>query len=182
MSIEDPTPDPEDDPTPDPKPEPGPKDDWTPPSKADWDNIQRRAREAETERKRLADEKAARERKEAEDKGEFEKLAKEAEERATKAEARAERVERETRVSKIASRLRFRDADDVLHHLSEADTADDSSVEKALKKLAEAKPYLITDADKRPQRDLGSGDRETDDDTELSGTARLARAYAQNNP
>lgn len=154
-------------------------DKYVPPTREEWENQQRKAREFEANAKKLADEKAERERKEAEAKGEHEKIAQQEKERADAAEAKATRMEQERRVEKVATRLRFRNPDDVMHHLSDEDLGDDSKVEKALKKLAEARKYLLIDGEKSRTRDA-NGDGPADPDSpEGVGVTRLSRAYAK---
>lgn len=151
---------------------------FTPPTKAEWDNIQRERREAREEADRLKREKDERERKEAEDAGNYQTIAEQEKARADAAEARALKVERETRVSRIATRLKFKDPADVLHRLSDNVLDDDSKVEKSLKDIAKAKPYLVEDAEKPRQRDLGGGDGGGAGDVQVTGPDRLSRAYA----
>lgn len=163
---------------------------WTPPSREDYDNLQRKAREAESERKRLADAAAERERKEAEERGEHQKIADQEKARADAAEAKATKLENERRVERIAGRLKFRDPSDVMHRLQDADLETDAKIEKALKDIAKAKPYLVSGGGTN-QGDLGgdgggegggsggegngSGGGEGDP---VAGVSRLSRAYA----
>jgi hypothetical protein len=183
--AEDPPADPpKDDP---PKDDPPKNDDeWTPPSKEEWDNAQRKAREAETERKRLADEKAERERKKAEDEGEFKSLYEQekAEREREKAErerkdAEIERERREAKAERIATRLKFRDPSDVIGKLTDADLETEAKTEKALTKIADQKKYLLVDGEKRTTRDADGEENEgTPSGGKSFGESRLSKAFA----
>ena len=104
------------------------------------------------------------------DSGDWEKVAKEREaeladatERATKAEESATKTtgeldefQREVRVTRIASKLSFRDPADAIALLSRDDTGDDKATERALRKLADDKDYLV-DQRKATGRAFGAG-------------------------
>jgi hypothetical protein len=72
---------------------------------------------------------------------EAEKAAREAAE--AKADARVEELERNTTATTVASRLKFNDPADALLHLPANTSNDEASIEKALKKVAEEKAYLV---------------------------------------
>jgi hypothetical protein len=154
-------------------------------SKKDWDGLQQRNRETAAELKKLTDAQAERERKEAEEKGEHEKIAKqerEAREKAekekadTEAELTTER--RQNRGHRIAGRLGFKDTGDAIKLLDDPEVLDDDSkAEKALKDLAKSKPHLVTGSGDRKQRDLGGGDGGGTNGADVTGPARLAKAY-----
>lgn len=145
-------------------------------TKAEWDNLQRQLRESTTTAQKLQKEKEERERKDAEARGEHEKLAQQERERAEKAERELAQERNERRVTTIATRLRFRDPTDVIGRLSDADLTDEASIERKLKAIAKEKPYLVTDAEKPRQRDIGNGDGGGGDQA-IAGTSRMARAY-----
>lgn len=103
----------------------------------------KRARTAEREAKKQRE----RERREA---GQHDEIIAEKEEEAAAAAARAEAAEyqleqfqRRTRINAMASSLGFRDPEDAAHFLDEDETDDDRSTERALKRLAREKPYLV---------------------------------------
>lgn len=161
-------------------------DGYSPPSKAEWDNVQRQNRENAEALKKLTDAEAERQRKADEEAGNHAAIAqreKEARETAERErdEARAEsqKLGRTQRVERIAARLKFRDPADVQHHLSDDVLDDDSKVEKALKDVAKAKPYLVIDGEAQRQSDLnGDGDGDGGSaSSQVSGTKRLAKAY-----
>jgi colicin import membrane protein len=175
-------------PAPAPTP-PAPGGTYTPPDEQAWSNTQRQLREATEERDRLKSEQEERERKAAEEAGNHQQLyeaekkkREEAERKATEAEqARVEEQQR-IRVERIATRLKFRDPEDVLHRLSDDDRSSDEKVEKALKKLADEKSYLIEGAGNRNQGGAGGGgggaggSSEANAD-EVFGETRLSKAY-----
>lgn len=112
------------------------------------------------QRKREKDEKDAKTKK-AQEEGKHEELASEAQ--AEKDEAEKERDEarketddlkREIRTRDAATLLNFRDPADAMRFLTAEDTETDESVNKALKKLGEAKPYLLND---RPRSGRAGG-------------------------
>lgn len=168
----------------------GSGDGWTPPSKAEWDNLQRQQRETAANLKKITDAEAERQRKADEEAGNFKDIAAREKARAEAAEKKADDLAaerqtevRERRVERIAARLKFRDAGDVLHRISAENLDDDSKVEKALKDLAKEKPYLVTDGEKPKTRDLGGGDGGDGGSGgqgggEATGVDRLSRAYA----
>lgn len=93
-----------------------------------------------------------RKRKEAEEQGKWEQIARSLEEErdaalAGEQEAREElrAFQREVRVTRIATRLGFRDPDDALRFLADGEADDDNQCERALKRIASEKPYLIAD-------------------------------------
>lgn len=145
-------------------------------TKAEHDNLQRQAREA----RKLADEKKARERKEAEDKGEHEKLAQQEKDRADKAEADLRDERRENRGHRIAGRLKFKDTGDAVTLLKAKNAEaldDDSATEKALKAILKEKPHYAEDGGRQRQGNVGGDGGGKDDDEKVSGPGRMARAY-----
>lgn len=167
---------------------------WTPPTKAEWDNAQRQRREAEDRAKKLADDETERQRKADEEAGNHKAIADREREAREKAERERDelkqqndrdreerdREKRDGSVTKIATRLKFRDADDVLHRLSDEDKSIDSNAEKALKALAKEKPYLLTDGEVPRQRELSNGDEPEGGSStpQRTGVDRMADAYA----
>lgn len=126
----------------DPDPEPDPSDD----DRRDrgMARLRREKQEAEARAKAAEDELAARQRKEAEDQGEWEKLAKQYE--TERDEARTDLVElrAQIQVERIARRRKFRNADEALALLpGDLDRSDEDAVDKALETLAENRPHLI---------------------------------------
>lgn len=82
--------------------------------------------------------------------GRWEELAEERQAEAEEAKAEAEaaqyrldQFQRNLRVQGAATRLGFKDPGDAIRFLDDADTDDDAKTERALKKLAEQKPYLV---------------------------------------
>lgn len=146
-------------------------------TKAEHDNLQRRLREATEASETAKREKEERERKDAEARGEHEKIAAEEREKREKVEAELAQERNERRVSTIATRLRFRDPTDVASLLKDADLVDEAAIERRLKAIAKAKPYLVTDAEKPKQRDVTGGDGATNGEPGIAGTSRMARAY-----
>lgn len=101
------------------------------------------ARAAQREAKKARD----RERKEA---GQYDEILAEKEEEVAAAAARAEAAEyqleqtlRRQRIAAAANRVGFKDVEDAIRFLDEDDTEDDVQTERALKRLAREKPYLI---------------------------------------
>lgn len=118
-----------------------------------WDEFNRLRREqadtAKAARLAQKDAKKARdrERKEA---GQYDEILAEKDEEVSAAGARAEAAEyqldqfqRRTLINSTAQRLHFKDPQDAVRFLDEDDTDDEVSTERALKRLAREKPYLI---------------------------------------
>lgn len=119
-------------------------------SNADLAAAQRAAREA----KKSARDQAA---QAAQDSGNWEQVAKsregeitdlreqlgEATDARTAAEYALDQYQRKVRVATVASKLQFRDPADAIAMLNDDDSSDDKSVERALRKLIENKPYLV---------------------------------------
>lgn len=118
-----------------------------------WDEHNRLKREAAeaSKRSRAAEREAKKQRQRAQkESGQYDEILSEkdeevaaAAERAEAAEYALEKFQRDSRVSKIAGRLGFRDPSDALAMLNEDDVEDDNSTERALKRLAREKPYLV---------------------------------------
>jgi hypothetical protein len=94
--------------------------------------------------------------------GQYRQLAEDREKERDEAIARSEEIEKEKdsfirsiRVRDAATRLGFRDASDAIRFLEEVDTENDSSVDRALKKLGEERPYLL--AERRPSGRSANG-------------------------
>lgn len=107
------------------------------------------AKARDEKRKAEAAAKKERERVAAEE-GRFSEVIEEREREAQEAAARAEAAEfeldqfqRQIRVSNIANKLGFKDPSDAFRFLSDDDTGDDDTAERALKRLADSKDYLI---------------------------------------
>lgn len=161
----DPAPDPKPDPAPDPKPDPDPdpKPDPTPAGKkvvdeGEYHRLQRIASEkaeADRKRKREEDEAAGRHAEvveSVEQERETEKSARET------VEAEKAELELNITVRDVASRLKFIDAADARLHLPENTPNDPKEVERALKKVAEEKSYLIGGQGSRTGAPGGGGD------------------------
>lgn len=171
FGAETPNPDPEPDPDPDPQPDydadadmdygPGPEpdddDEFVRMPTAEASALRREVAEARKARKQIEESaKRDRERQRAEQ-GQWQELAEERQREIDEAHARAESAEytleqfqRNLRVSGIANRLGFRDPQDAIRFLDDDDTDTDDKAEKALKRLAESKDYLV-------ERRRGSG-------------------------
>jgi hypothetical protein len=63
--------------------------------------------------------------------------------RAEAAEYQLEQFQRTQRISSIANRLGFKDSEDAVRFLDDDDSDDDVTAERALKRLAREKPYLV---------------------------------------
>lgn len=77
--------------------------------------------------------------------------------RAVKAEEDLDTLRREIRVTGIASKLSFRDPADAMKMLSVDATGDDKTAERALRKLAEEKSYLVDERKARGRSMNGGG-------------------------
>jgi hypothetical protein len=138
-------------------PDPDPDNEFVRMSRKEAEALRREV--AETRRAKSKAEREARaerERQQAEQ-GRWEELAsdrmrevEEANARAEAAEYNLDRFQRELRVNSIATRLGFKDPADAIRFLDDDDTGDDAIAERALKKLAEQKEYLV-------ERRRGSG-------------------------
>lgn len=130
----------------------------------------------ETERLRKENAKYKREARQREDKekqeekdkkaaeGKHEQLAKEAQEEKEEeekkrkaAEYELEQTKREIRTRDAATALNFRDPGDAILFLNEDDTESPESVSRALKKLADKKPYLLNDRPRSGRGGSGGG-------------------------
>lgn len=164
--------------------DPAPEDDPDPPSESDPEGtleIEQRYKDqireyqgklarAEAAAAQAKKDAAEARRSKAQQTGNWEQVAKEREselkdavERADSAEARAvtaeqnlDNFQREVRVTRIAGRFGFHDPRDALAQLSDEDTGDDKTCERALRKLAQDKPYLV-DPRRARGRAMGSG-------------------------
>jgi hypothetical protein len=112
---------------------------------------QETARLKREQRKRDAKDKQDKEAK-AREEGKHDEIAKEREEERDAEKAKREAAEfaldqreRDIRTRDAASNLNFREPEDAIRFLSDDDTETDDKVSKALKKLAEKKPYLLND-------------------------------------
>lgn len=131
--------------------------------------LNRLRRELATARKAEKDRK----RKEAHEAGDHDEIVRAAEEERDEAvrerdEVRQELVtsQREATVTKVAARLKFRDAADALQNLPAdlPDDADAAAIERALKKVAKDKDYLIDGQGTRTGAPAGGGDPPTPKD------------------
>lgn len=112
--------------------------------------LRREAAEA-SKRSRAAEREARKSReRERREQGQYDEILAEKDEEVAGAAARAEAAEyqlgefqRRIRISAAANRIGFKDAEDAVRFLDEDDTEDDVSTERALKRLAREKPYLI---------------------------------------
>lgn len=119
-------------------------------SRRDYNRMRQIAKEHDAlEARRRKDEKDRKE-KEQREQGRFEEMLKEKDdERATtEAERDEARLElynhkRTLRVEKAAKLLGFKDPDDAIRFITEEDSEDDAATERALRKLAKRKPYLV---------------------------------------
>lgn len=107
------------------------------------------AEAAKARRKAERDAKKARER-ERKEAGQYDEILAEKDEEVAAAAARAEAAEyqleqfqRRNRITAAATRLGFKDPEDAIRFLDEDETDDDVSTERALKRLAREKRYLI---------------------------------------
>jgi hypothetical protein len=185
-----PAPTPEPAPTPTPATPPPPP--TTPPAQdaAELAKAQARIAEleaAETERQRKADVEAGnhaaiaeRERKAREA---AEARAKEAEDKLAETTTATERARLVTAAEKVATRLNFRDPEDVIGKLTDEQLATTASVEKRLKEIAAEKPYLTKGGGNPAQGDVTGDDPAGGGggggNTGQIGPGRLSKAYAE---
>lgn len=126
-----------------PDPDPDPDPDPTPDSAA-FARLRREKQEAERQAKEARDALAAKERAEAEQAGEWEKLAKTYEQERDEARQELADLRTQITVEKLATTLHFRNADEAIALLpSNLDRSDDDRVRAALTTLAENRPHLI---------------------------------------
>jgi hypothetical protein len=119
-------------------------------SRGDYERLRQVAREHDAAQKKAAKDEAARKRKQQQEEGRFEEMMREeAESRAAiEAERDQARTElaterRQRAVESVAKRLGFKDAEDANAFLSPDDAEDEISIERALKRIAKKKPYLV---------------------------------------
>jgi hypothetical protein len=118
--------------------------------KNEYNRLKReQAEAAKARRKAERDAKKARER-ERKEAGQYDEILAEKDEEVSAAAARAEAAEyqleqfqRRHRITAAATRLGFKDPEDAIRFLDEDDTDDDVMTERALKRLAREKRYLI---------------------------------------
>lgn len=133
-----------------------------------------------------------RKRKEAEEAGRHEEVSKELEAEREAEKTRRENLERSITVRDVATRLKFTDPADALHFLPDDIANDESAIERALKKVAEEKPYLIggqgnrTGApgggnDPTPPADIDDQIREAEKEGDTAKSIRLKRVKAAQN-
>lgn len=193
----DPKPDPAPDPKPDPAPDPKPDPDPAPPAgkvqvdENELNRLKRIAAEADKAEK-------ARKRKEEEEAGRHSEVVKTVEEeretekkRADEKEAEIESLKRSITVKDVAARLKFNDPADALLHLPADTPNDEKSIEKALKKVAEEKKYLVGGPGSRTGAPGGGGEppapndidaeiRKAEEDGDVAKSTQLKRQkYAQ---
>lgn len=152
---EDPIDDPEDDPVDDPDDDPDADIEQV--SRAELNRLKRIAAEAEKKAKQAEREERKRRERARAEAGQFQELLDERDEHAREIEAERdearyelENYKREVRVTKIAQRLNYRDPSDAARFLTDDETEDDASTERALKRLAKEKSYLV-----EPRRSSG---------------------------
>jgi len=145
----DPKPDPAPDPKPDPAPDPKPDPDPSPPAgktlvdENEFNRLKRIAAEkdaADKKRKREEDEAAGKHNEVVsglESERDTEKSERE------RVEGEKADLERSITVRDVANRLKFNDPADALLHLPADTTNDEKAIEKALKKVADEKKYLV---------------------------------------
>ncbi len=120
-------------------------------SKAELDALRRKVAEGEKAKRKAETETKQREEQRQREQGEYQKLAETKEREAVEAQSRLARLERDQRVARIATRLKFRDPQDVVDRLTNDEAEDDSLAEEALTRIAKAKPYLVDKQPDRPQ-------------------------------
>jgi len=120
-------------------------------SKAELDALRRKVAEGEKAKRKAETETKQREEQRQREQGEYQKLAETKEREAAEAQNRLARLERDQRVARIATRLKFRDPQDVVDRLTTDEAEDDSLAEEALARIAKAKPYLVDKQPDRPQ-------------------------------
>lgn len=120
--------------------------------RSEYERLRRIAREQEVaEKKREKDEKKEQEKRRREQ-GQFDELLKEKDEQIVTIEAERDEAKfqldsfkRQVRVTEAAKRLGFKDPEDAFRYLSDEDTEDDSTTERALKALSKRKAYLVNE-------------------------------------
>lgn len=142
--------------------------------------MRRKASEAEKRAAAAERKLAAQERSKAEEEGRWKELAEAAERERDDLKASLERQEREQIAVSAAARLRFRDPADAQRFLSAEDLADEASADRALKKLAKDKPYLIEPARERTGAAVGgSTSEQIADDPKLAQGQRILDAFTR---
>lgn len=121
-------------------------------SRSEYERLRRIAREHDKATKDR--EKAERDAKEKQRRaeGQYEELLKEKDEQIRTTEGERDEAKyqldafkRQVRVMEAAKRLGFKDPEDAFRYLSDEDTEDDTTTERALKRLAKNKTYLVNE-------------------------------------
>lgn len=144
---------------PPPTPPPAPA-----PENAAFAEMRRQLKAAEDRAKALEEAEAERQRKQAEETGEFKRLYEEEKARNDRLQSQIDQGEQNRRaerlVSRVAADLHFRNTDDAVRFLSDdIDRSDEDAVRKALEQLAKDRDYLVTKQQAPPSgRPPGGGD------------------------
>lgn len=121
-------------------------------SRSEYERLKRIAREHDREKKKRERDERKRQEQRRKEQGEYDVLLKEKDEQIATVESERDEArfqldsyKRRIRVQNVATRLGFKDADDAHRFLSDEDTEDDVSTERALKSLSKKKPYLVSE-------------------------------------
>lgn len=120
--------------------------------RSEYERLRRIAREQETaEKKREREERKAQEKRRREQ-GQFDELLSEKDEQIRTVEGERDEAryqldafKRQVRVTEAAKRLGFKDPEDAFRYLSDEDTEDEATTERALKALSKRKSYLVNE-------------------------------------
>jgi hypothetical protein len=118
--------------------------------RSEYERMRRIVREHDNDKKKREQAERKEREKRAREQGQYEDLLKEKDEQTQAAEAERDEAKyqldayrRRIRVQAAAVRLGFKDPEDASKFLTEEDTEDDTSTERALRKLARDKSYLV---------------------------------------
>jgi hypothetical protein len=127
-------------------------DDRVPLTRSEYERLKRIAREHDRDKKRRDREEQKNKDRLKKEQGQYEELIAEKEEQIKNTEAERDEAryqldayKRRVRVTEAAKRLGFKDPDDAFRFLSDEDTEDEVSTERALKRLSKSKAYLVAD-------------------------------------
>lgn len=120
--------------------------------RSEYERLKRIAREKDRDEKNREKREAKEREKRQREAGQYEDLLKEKDEKIVSTEAERDEAryqldafKRQVRVSEAAKRLGFKDPEDAFRYLSDEDTEDDATTERALKALSKRKAYLVNE-------------------------------------
>lgn len=126
--------------------------DEVPLRRSEYERLKRIAREHERSQKQRQKEEQKLKEKQRREQGQYEELLKEKDDAIASVEAERDEAryqldafKRRVRVTEAAKRLGYKDPEDAFRFLSDEDSEDENSTERALKRLARSKPYLVVE-------------------------------------